>query len=144
MEPADRPGLSTWLTVPLTYGKGLIILALFFVLYHLAARAEWRWFVTTMSDQSEEVVTTEDLTTMRSLRSRRRARNRAARLWGKRAGHLHGQLQREQVNLATLLAREQRRGGDGAKMPPTWPRSSATSPRSAPRSPRSAPRPDRR
>ena len=107
------PGLDSWLTVPLTYGKGLIILALFFVLYHLAARAEWRWFVTTMSDQGEEIVTTEDLTTMRSLGSRRRARNEAARRWGKRAGHLQGLLQREQVNLATLLAREQRRGGAG-------------------------------
>lgn len=112
------PNLSPWLTVPLTYGKGLIILALFFALYHLAARAEWRWFVTTMSDQSDEVVTTEDLTTMRTLRSRRRARNEAAKHWGKRAGHLHGQLQREQVNLATLLAREQRRGGDRSEEAP--------------------------
>ncbi|WP_100444967.1 PrsW family intramembrane metalloprotease [Glycomyces xiaoerkulensis] len=104
------PGLGSWLTVPLTYGKGLIILVLFLVLYRLAARAEWRWFVTTMSDQPDRIVTTEDLTTMRSLRSRRRARNRVAGAWGKRAGQLHGRLQRELVNLATLLAREQRRG----------------------------------
>lgn len=103
------PGLDGWLAVPLTYGKGLIILGLFFVLYHFAARAEWRWFVTTMSDQPETVVTTEDLTTMRSLRSRRKARNRDAKRWGKRAAQLRGRLQNELVRLATILAREQRR-----------------------------------
>ncbi|WP_035698649.1 PrsW family intramembrane metalloprotease [Glycomyces tenuis] len=103
------PGLDGWVVVPLTYGKGLIILGLFFVLYHFAARAEWRWFVTTMSDQPETVVTTEDLTTMRSLRSRRKARNQDARRWGKRAAQLRGQLQGELVRLATVLAREQRR-----------------------------------
>ncbi|HEU5126867.1 MAG TPA: PrsW family intramembrane metalloprotease [Glycomyces sp.] len=104
-------GLDTRLTLPLTYGKGLIIMALFLVLYHFAARAEWRWFVTTMSDQPETVITTEDLTTMRSLHSRHKARNRLAKRWGKPAAHLQGRLQRELVRLATLLAREQRRRG---------------------------------
>ncbi|GAB3231771.1 PrsW family intramembrane metalloprotease [Glycomyces halotolerans] len=111
------PGLSGWVTVPLAYGKGLVILALFLVLYHFAARAEWRWFVTTMSDQPEEIITTEDLTSMRSLRSRHKARNEVTKEFGKRAGHLHGQLQRELVNLGTLLAREQRRGDDGEDAP---------------------------
>ncbi|HEX2143190.1 MAG TPA: PrsW family intramembrane metalloprotease [Glycomyces sp.] len=105
--PSSMP---TALAIPLSYGKGLIILGLFFMLYHFAARAEWHWFVTTMSDQDEMVITTEDLTEMRSLRSRRKARKRAAKRWGKRASHLLGQLQREQVNLATLVARDQRRG----------------------------------
>jgi RsiW-degrading membrane proteinase PrsW (M82 family) len=103
-------GLTPAVTIPLTYGKGLIILGLFFVLYHFAARAEWRWFVTTMSDEDESVITTADLTEMRSLRSRRKARRRAARRWGKPAAQLLGQLQRELVNLATLAARDQRRG----------------------------------
>nr|WP_277605782.1 PrsW family intramembrane metalloprotease [Glycomyces sp. L485] len=111
------PGLNAWLTIPLTYGKGLIILVLFLVLYQFAARAEWVWFVTTMSDQSEEIITTEDLTTMRSLRSRRQARNEAAKRWGKSAAHLRGQLQRELVRLAAILAREQRRAADADDAP---------------------------
>jgi RsiW-degrading membrane proteinase PrsW (M82 family) len=98
------------LGIPLSYGKGLIILGLFFVLYHFAARAEWHWFVTTMSDQDEAVITTDDLTDMRSLRSRRKARQHAHKQWGKDASHLLGQLHRELVNLATLVARDQRRG----------------------------------
>jgi protease PrsW len=97
--------------IPLMYGKGVVILALFFVLYHFAARAEWRWFVTTMSDQPEEVVTTDDLTTLRSLRSRRRERLEAAKRWGKRGGQLVGMLQRELVSLGESLARAQRRSG---------------------------------
>ncbi|MQM26814.1 PrsW family intramembrane metalloprotease [Glycomyces albidus] len=105
------------LAIPLTYGKGLIILGLFFMLYHFAARAEWRWFVTTMSDEDESVITTEDLTEMRSLRSRRKARQRAARRWGKDASSLLGQLQRELVNLATLVARDQRRGDENPDSP---------------------------
>jgi RsiW-degrading membrane proteinase PrsW (M82 family) len=102
--------LPTALAISLSYGKGLIILGLFFVLYHFAARAEWRWFVTTMSDQDEAVITTEDLTEMRSLRSRRKARKRAQNRWGKRAAQLTRQLHRELVSLATLVARDQRRG----------------------------------
>ena len=98
------------LAIPLTYGKGLIILGLFFMLYHFAARAEWHWFVTTMSDQDENVITTQDLTEMRSLRSRRKARKRAHNRWGKRAAHLLRQLHRELVSLAALVARDQRRG----------------------------------
>lgn len=102
--------LTPALAIPLSYGKGLIILCLFFVLYHFAARAEWHWFVTTMSDQDENVITTGDLTEMRSLRSRRKARQHAHKRWGKEASHLMGQLHRELVNLATLVARDQRRG----------------------------------
>ncbi|WP_035736282.1 PrsW family intramembrane metalloprotease [Glycomyces arizonensis] len=111
------PGLDPRLSLPLVYGKGLIILGLFLVLYHFAARAEWRWFVTTMSDQPEAVVTTEDLTTMRSLRSRRKARNQDAKRWGKPAGHLRGRLQRELIRLAAILAREQRRDADADDAP---------------------------
>ncbi|RRS00677.1 PrsW family intramembrane metalloprotease [Glycomyces terrestris] len=107
--PASLPA---GLAIPLTYGKGLIILGLFFVLYHSAARAEWRWFVTTMSDEDEAVITTDDLTEMRSLRSRRKARKRAQKRWGKEASQLLRQLQHELVNLATLVARDQRRGRD--------------------------------
>lgn len=98
------------LAIALTYGKGLIILGLFFMLYHFAARAEWHWFVTTMSDQDETVITTEDLTEMRSLRSRRKARKRAHNRWGKRSANLIRQLHRELVSLAALVARDQRRG----------------------------------
>ncbi|GAA2261432.1 hypothetical protein GCM10009853_013140 [Glycomyces scopariae] len=105
------------LRIPLTYGKGLIILGLFIVLYRFAARAEWRWFVTTMSDEDEAVITTDDLTEMRSLRSRRRARKRAEKRWGKDASALLRQLQRELVNLATLVARDQRRGEDRPDSP---------------------------
>lgn len=105
------------LAIPLTYGKGLIILGLFLMLYHFAARAEWRWFVTTMSDEDESVITTEDLTEMRSLRSRRKARQKAARRWGKHASQLLRQLQRELVNLATLVARDQRRGDENPESP---------------------------
>lgn len=103
-------GLTPALAIPLTYGKGLIILGLFFVLYNSAARAEWHWFVTTMSDEDEAVITTDDLTEMRSLYSRRKARKLAAKQWGKPAAHLLRKLQRELVNLATLVARDQRRG----------------------------------
>jgi protease PrsW len=80
------------------------------MLYHFAARAEWHWFVTTMSDQDEGIITTDDLTDMRSLRSRRKARRHAHKQWGKEAAHLLGQLHGELVNLATLVARDQRRG----------------------------------
>ncbi|WP_030161390.1 PrsW family intramembrane metalloprotease [Glycomyces sp. NRRL B-16210] len=103
-------GLTPALAIPLTYGKGLIILGLFFVLYNSAARAEWHWFVTTMSDEDEAVITTEDLTEMRTLRTRRKARKCAAKRWGKPAATLLRKLQRELVNLATLVARDQRRG----------------------------------
>jgi RsiW-degrading membrane proteinase PrsW (M82 family) len=98
------------LAIALAYGKGLIILGLFFMLYHFAARAEWHWFVTTMSDQDETVITTEDLTEMRSLRSRRKARKHAHNRWGKRSANLIRQLHRELVSLAALVARDQRRG----------------------------------
>jgi capsule polysaccharide export protein KpsE/RkpR len=109
--------MPTALAIPLSYGKGLIILGLFFVLYHFAARAEWRWFVTTMSDQDESVITTDDLTEMRSLRSRRKARKRAHKRWGKRSAQLIRQLHRELVSLATLVARDQRRGEDAPDGP---------------------------
>lgn len=111
------PGMPTALAIPLSYGKGLIILGLFFVLYHFAARAEWRWFVTTMSDQDESVITTDDLTEMRSLRSRRKARKRAHQRWGKRSAQLIRQLHRELVSLATLVARDQRRGEEAPDGP---------------------------
>jgi RsiW-degrading membrane proteinase PrsW (M82 family) len=112
--PSSMP---TALAIPLSYGKGLIILGLFFVLYHFAARAEWRWFVTTMSDQDESVITTDDLTEMRSLRSRRKARKRAHKRWGKRSAQLIRQLHRDLVSLATLVARDQRRGEDAPDGP---------------------------
>ncbi|MEU6861622.1 PrsW family intramembrane metalloprotease [Glycomyces sp. NPDC046736] len=110
-------GLAPALAIPITYGKGLIILGLFFVLYHFAARAEWQWFVTTMSDQDDSVITTADLTEMRSLHSRRRARKLAAKRWGNKSSQLLRQLHRELVSLATLLARDQRRGEDAPEGP---------------------------
>ncbi|WP_025274503.1 PrsW family intramembrane metalloprotease [Haloglycomyces albus] len=96
----------------LTYGKGFIILAFFIVLYLAAARIEFSWFVTTMSDQDTDVITTGELTAMRSLRARRKARKAVAKKYGKDTAQLLRQLQNEQVSLGESLGREYRRSAD--------------------------------
>lgn len=105
------------LVITLTYGKGLFILALFVLLYSAAARREWHWFVATMSNQPEHVISTEELTSMRSLRSRIHARKAAQSELGKHGRVLVGQLQGELVALGESLARVQRSSGDPEEAP---------------------------
>ncbi|MFC4335594.1 PrsW family intramembrane metalloprotease [Salininema proteolyticum] len=110
-------GLNPGLGILATYAKGLLILGLFAVLYLAAAGIEFRWFLSTMKGQPEEVITVEEFQDMRSLRARRRARKRFARRYGKQGETLLRRLQNAQVSLGESLAREQRRGGDPEAAP---------------------------
>lgn len=109
--------LNPLLVISLTYGKGLIILGLFILLYSAAARREWHWFVATMSNQPEHVISTEELTSMRSLRSRIHARKAAQGELGKPGRALVAQLQGELIALGESLARVQRSSGDPEEAP---------------------------
>ncbi|QSB03899.1 PrsW family intramembrane metalloprotease [Natronoglycomyces albus] len=111
------PDLNAGLILVLTYGKGLIILGLFVLLYSAAARREWRWFVDTMSNQPEWVISTDELTSMRSLRSRLQERKAIQKELGKDGRSLLTQLQRELVSLGESLARVQRSSGDPEEAP---------------------------
>lgn len=112
--PAWLPKSMSFLAV---YGKGLLILVFFLILYGMAARREWHWFTEIMADESPEVITSEELVSMRTLRTRRLARSKGAKESGLSGRRLVRRLQRAQRVLGEALARCERADGDPAKAP---------------------------
>lgn len=85
--------------------KYVMLLVAFFLLYRYAARREWDWFVSTMSHQPPEVITPAEMSSMRTLRARRRARKLAQREHG-RTGKQHVRnLQDSQLGYAIAINR---------------------------------------
>lgn len=107
--PDWMPGI---LTVFFSFGKGVLILVFFFVLYRYAVRREWHWFGEIMAGQPASVITAEELEQMRTLRTRKKARNAALGVYGPHGRRLAGRLQRAQVELCEALARAKRAGVD--------------------------------
>ncbi|MEV0648442.1 PrsW family intramembrane metalloprotease [Phytomonospora sp. NPDC050363] len=99
------------------YGKGALILIFFFVLYRISARREWHWFIEIMRDEPEAVVRPEELESMRTLRTRRLARKKAAKDYGLYGKRIVRRLQRAQVVLGEAKARCERADGDLATAP---------------------------
>lgn len=98
----DGPVLSGLIGIAVKY---LLLLAAFFVLYRYAARREWDWFVTTMSHQPVEVITPEELVSMRTLHGRRRARRQAQRDGGRTNRRRVKDLQESQLGYAIAINR---------------------------------------
>ena len=94
------------------YGKGVLILVFFLILYGIAARREWHWFTEIMADEPEDVITPDELESMRTLRTRRHARRKAAKDYGLYGKRIVTRLQRAQVVLGESLARAERAGTD--------------------------------
>ncbi|MGI8928944.1 MAG: PrsW family glutamic-type intramembrane protease, partial [Candidatus Limnocylindrales bacterium] len=106
---------SPWLTELLTgfggvfvFGlvKGLPFLIFLVLLVLLAQRREQRWFgAFTARDLGTDVLSQAEMAELGGLRSRWRARRAMGARKGPQAGKLHGQLQREQINLAMIRSR---------------------------------------
>lgn len=113
--------LPSWLPKGLAffavYGKGALILVFFFVLYGISARREWHWFTEIMHDEPESVITPEELESMRTLRTRRHARRKAAKDYGLYGKRIVTRLQRAQIVLGEAKARCERADGDLAAAP---------------------------
>ncbi|ADD43927.1 PrsW family intramembrane metalloprotease [Stackebrandtia nassauensis] len=90
------------------YGKGALILIFFFVLYRYAARYEWHWFERIMTGQSAEVITETEMASMRTLRTRRKARKQADFEYGPKGRKLVARMQRAHLMLGEALARAKR------------------------------------
>ncbi|MGH8877673.1 MAG: PrsW family intramembrane metalloprotease [Stackebrandtia sp.] len=90
------------------YGKGALILVFFLVLYRYAARYEWRWFGRIMTGQPESVITPEEMESMRTLRTRRKARKQADFVYGPKGHRMVARMQRAQLNVGEALARAKR------------------------------------
>ncbi|HIV56588.1 MAG TPA: PrsW family intramembrane metalloprotease [Candidatus Stackebrandtia faecavium] len=111
--------LPTWLpdavNVLMVYGKGIGILVFFMALYRYAATYEWHWFINIMADESEDIITSEEIGSMRTLGTRKRARKLADYSYGPHGDRLVARMQRAQLSLGEALARAQRAGGDPDK-----------------------------
>lgn len=103
--PGGLPGGLTTLAV---YAKGGLILVFFVVLYRYAARYEWRWFGKIMTGQPAEVITATEMESMRTLRTRRKARKQAEFQYGPKGRKLVARMQKAQLMLGEALARAQR------------------------------------
>ena len=97
----DAPIGGNPLLIPIV--KYVFLLVAFFALYRYAARREWDWFAATMSDQPSTVITSDELTSMRTLRSRRKARRRAREDTGPAGGKRLRYLQDSQLGYAIAL-----------------------------------------
>lgn len=82
-----------------------ILLIAFFLLYRYAIRREWDWFSRTMAGQPDEVITKNEITAMRTLRGRRKARSKARRDGGMLKKRQLRYLQDAQLGLAIALDR---------------------------------------
>lgn len=82
-----------------------ILLIAFFLLYRYAVHREWDWFSQTMANQPDEVITKDEITAMRTLRGRHRARRRARREGGILKKRQFRYLQDSQLGLAIALDR---------------------------------------
>jgi len=102
LEPgATEPSAWQWIQ----YGvvKGVPFLMLLVVLLLFATRSEERSFRAIMAGEADSSVITEsEIRALRSLLSRRSARAAAARLRGRRASQLTGQLQAAQIDYALI------------------------------------------
>jgi len=102
LEPgATEPSAWQWIQ----YGavKGMPFLMLLVVLVLFATRSEERSFRAIMAGEADSSVITEsEIRALRSLLSRRSARAAAARLRGRRASQLTGQLQAAQIDYALI------------------------------------------
>jgi len=102
LEPgATEPSAWQWIQ----YGvvKGMPFLMLLVVLLLFATRSEERSFRAIMAGEADSSVITEsEIRALRSLLSRRSARAAAARLRGRRASQLTGQLQAAQIDYALI------------------------------------------
>ena len=90
------------------YGKGILILVFFLALYRHALHRDWRWFADIMDGQPETVITREEMSSMRNLRTRKRARNQAEFIYGTPGKKLVSRMQKAQTDLADALARAKR------------------------------------
>ncbi|GLZ79855.1 protease PrsW [Actinorhabdospora filicis] len=99
------------------YGKGALILVFFLIVYGMAARREWHWFTEIMAGEPAEVITPDELDAMRTLRTRRHARKKAAKDYGLYGKRIVRRLQRAQRVLGEALARCERAEGDPASAP---------------------------
>ncbi|MGH8791639.1 MAG: PrsW family intramembrane metalloprotease [Stackebrandtia sp.] len=100
------------LTVLLVYGKGVLILVFFLLLYRYAAGREWDWFVDIMRGQPETVITPGEVKSMKTLGSRRKARKEVGDLYGVNGRRMVERLQRSQIELGEALARARRAEAD--------------------------------
>ncbi|MFD0557788.1 RsiW-degrading membrane proteinase PrsW (M82 family) [Stackebrandtia endophytica] len=82
-----------------------ILLIAIFLLYRYAIRREWDWFSRTMAGQPDEVITKNEITAMRTLRGRRKARRKARRDGGMLKKRQLRYLQDAQLGLAIALDR---------------------------------------
>lgn len=80
--------------------KILLVGIAFFVVYRLAMRSEWDWFTAVMRSEPTGVIAEEEITALRTRRSRRKARKRVRRSSGRPAARLVKRLQRAQLELA--------------------------------------------
>ncbi|HZE37273.1 MAG TPA: PrsW family intramembrane metalloprotease [Stackebrandtia sp.] len=103
--PRDLPGGLNALVI---YAKGGLILVFFLVLYRYAANYEWKWFGRIMTGQPESIITSEELESMRTLGTRRRARRQAEFTYGPKGRKLVQRMQRAQLELGEALARARR------------------------------------
>lgn len=94
------------------YGKGAVILVFFYLLYRTAADYEWHWFGSIMADQPAAVISADEMDSMRTLRTRRRARRQADYTYGPNGHRLVSRMQRAQLALGEALARAERAGTD--------------------------------
>lgn len=98
----DGPIVEAYVGIAVKY---LMLLVAFFLLYRYAARREWDWFVSTMSNQPPDVITPAEMTSMRTLRARRRARKLAKRSGGRPAKQRVRNLQDSQLGYAIAINR---------------------------------------
>jgi hypothetical protein len=80
--------------------KMILNLLLGFIVYRIAMRAEWRHYAATVDAEPGEVVTRTEVESMRTRRSRRKARKHYRRHGGKPARRAARKLQRSQLQLA--------------------------------------------
>lgn len=100
--------LPSLLTVFAAYGKGVLILVFFLILYRYALHHDWQWFSDIMDGQPETVITREEMSSMRNLRTRKRARKQAEFIYGTVGKKLVSRMQKAQTDLADALARSRR------------------------------------
>lgn len=103
--PQDLSGGVATLAV---YGKGALILVFFLVLYRYTARYEWKWFGKIMKGQPAEIITASEMESMRTLRTRRKARKQAEFQYGPKGRKLVARMQKAHLMLGEALARAQR------------------------------------
>jgi RsiW-degrading membrane proteinase PrsW (M82 family) len=91
-----------------------ILLIAFVLLYRYAVHREWDWFSQTMAGQPDEVITEDEITAMRTLRGRHKARCKARQDGGLLKKRQLRYLQDAQLGLAIALDRSSDPDNDSA------------------------------